>query len=193
MKSRSFVVSAVLLATLILSTGSARAHVLDDGKSGPVMINLKIGPAIEVYHSHTQFAMTLEGMYAVLVTKFGDLYVGLPLTFQFAGAGTFIEIPAAAQFDVRLPVKNLYIVTQLHIGYAVFIPSDNDTCLFGFCTTIKGGDAVHYGVITPQLGLKYAIKGRGNVGIDIFQLPIYFNSDGAALQYRIMFYGGVNF
>lgn len=51
----------------------------------------------------------------------------------------------------------------------------------------------HFSVLIPAFGAKYIYKGRCNSGGEIFSLPIYFNSGGAAIQYRIMLSAGMNF
>ncbi len=156
------------------------------------MANLKLGFAPIIYggtgvdQNPLYFNFTLELGVALCCNR--QLYLVFPFGIQYknfdAGSETVIEVPIGVQYDVHL-VAGLYLPVQLVVGYAAVIdsPTENAT------TT------VHEVLIRPTAGLKYVIAGRGNVGIDIFSLPVVIATpDGhVVLQYRLMFYGGINF
>jgi PEGA domain len=159
-------------------------------RAGRWMLNAKLGFSQTVYLSVDQplplyFTFTIEAGFAICCHR--QLYLVFPFSIQykdFGGGATnvILELPLGAQYDLHL-VNALYLTLQLSIGYAVVVRSSP-----------TAGDTIHGGVIRPTAGVKYVIAGRGNVGIDVFNLPILFNQDGVgAIEYRMMFYGGVNF
>lgn len=178
MRSTYSVYCAGLCAALgVFSIEPAHAADSDDAKAGRFMANLKIGPALGAYNAGHQGAIVLEGGMAVLPDR--SLYVLLPLQFQFAQGGGSIIIPVGLQYDIRLPVKGLYVYPRLSIGYAAVIAS--------------GVDTAHLGMVNPEFGIKYVYKGRWNFGGEPFSLPIFFSGGGASLNYRILLSAGANF
>lgn len=169
--------AALLCAGLLfLLAGLARAEG-DDVKAGRFMANFKIGPALGAYNAGHQGAIVLEGGMALLADR--SLYLLLPLQFQFAQGGGSIIIPAGLQYDIRLPVRGLFVYPRLSMGYAAVIVQDAGTS--------------HLGMIAPEFGIKYVLKGRWNLGGEPVSLPIFFSSGGASLNYRILLYAGANF
>lgn len=180
-------------------------------KVGRFMFNLKIGPAILAYPTITsgvtlvQAALTTELGFAVTPDRKG--YLLLPLGFQLSPSRYLISIPIGFQYDIALPVRGLYLTPRGSIGYSAAI-SESTICTGQNCTSSTY--VSHQGVITPEIGIKYIIRGRFNLGFDPFSLPIYFSgprtcnstgtgtlcvnySGGAVVFYRLLFYGGVNF
>lgn len=156
----------------------------NDAKSGRFMANLKIGPAIGVKDANTQFALMLDGGYAV--TPDGNGYVVLALQFHFAGGTTGVIVPAGFQYDFALPVPGLFIYPRLLLGYAGFFAN----------ATILGRDfsrTFNFFAIIPEFGVKYVLQKRWNFGFEPFSLPIFVNGDGSAIYYRLFFYAGANF
>ncbi|HZS35993.1 MAG TPA: PEGA domain-containing protein [Polyangia bacterium] len=158
--------------------------------TGRWMANLKLGFSPILYVTNGNGSNPIYFSFAaeigVAVCCRNRLYVVFPFSlhykdFGFGATITFLELPLGLQYDVHL-IAALYLPIGLSVGYAVAIP-----------TGLTNNDAVHGGVVRPQVGVKYVIKGRGNVGVDAFNLPILFNGNGVTLEYRMMFYGGVNF
>lgn len=147
-------------------------------KAGRFMANFRIGPAFGAYNAAHMGAIVLEFGVALLGNNNGYLIV--PLQFQFREGGGAVVLPVGFQYDFALPIKGLYLYPRLSLGYAALIAS--------------GAPTTHVGVLIPEFGAKYVmLKGRLNVGGEIFSLPIAFNGDGASLFYRIMLMAGVNF
>jgi hypothetical protein len=141
---------------------------------GPIMANLKIGPAIGVadFSGDTAFALELEGGYAIL-GKEG--YVTFSPNFSF-GTLTLVTLPVGFQYGIQLPVKNLTAYGRATIGVT-------------FAT--QGGDpAFHFG---PHIGAKYQINEMFHAGLEPVSLPIYVGNGGVGLQYRILAYAGADF
>lgn len=180
-------------------------------KAGRFMANLKLGPAFLAYPTFSsgvtlvQAALIAELGFAVTPDRNG--YLLFPLAFQLSPGSSLITIPVGFQYDVRLPVRGLYLTPRGIVGYTAAIASGS------FCSSTNPGSCTsstfvsHLGVVIPEIGVKYIIKGRFNVGFDPFSLPIYFggnngcNANGtvctksaaAVVFYRLLFYGGVNF
>jgi hypothetical protein len=197
---------ACVLAALMLLSRSAHAAGSPDAKSGRFMFNLKLGPAFAVYddvYAGTAPTLTPQqqaacsvppytcpdtpglGVTGTIMFDFGialtadrNLYLTIPIQFQVAKPGSFVLIPIGAQYDIPLPVKGLYLTPRFSGGYAAYL--------------VRGHRVADLGVIIPEFGAKYVFLKRGNVGMDLFSLPIYFG-DFTAVSYRVLVYGGVNF
>lgn len=169
-------VLVALMAAALLHSHPASALPQGEGKTGPIMLNLKIGPSIGALNVPTQFALVLDAGYAV--DRARNAYVLFPLQFAFSAGLSIIHIPVGFQYDFALPVKGLYIYPRFSIGYAAFVGA--------------GGQTANFGVIIPEVGVKYVLKRRWNFAFEPFSLPIYFNGNGAAVAYRLLFSAGVN-
>jgi len=146
-------------------------------KAGPMMLNMKLGPAIGVSGpASTQFALEFEFGYAIAP----NAYFLFPLGFQFGGGATAILVPIGFQYDIAFPgVKNFYLYPRISIGYVG---------VFG------GGASAHGFLLEPGFGIKYVLKGRFNFGFEPFRLPIGIGFDsGTSIQYSLKFYAGFNF
>lgn len=200
---RSLLLSVVLALATWLYAGAAEAKFYNPpGKAGPLMFNLKLGAAIGIPGDNNNLGTTLDQF--LLQLEFGgavdsqrQLYLLFPLTFHVGGgcaavgvfgtcvavAGRYstILVPLGVQYDIPIrAVPGLYLYPRGQLGYAAFISRD------GFGTN-------HFGFIAPEFGIKYVLKQRWNFGGEPFSLPIYFNGNGALLNYRLTFYAGVNF
>lgn len=174
------------------SGGGGGGATVQTEKVGRFMFNLKIGPSLCAYFaapgmisgscngSHMG-ALVLDFGWSVLPNK--NAYVLFPLQFQFRPDFSHIIVPVGFQYDIALPVKGLYVYPRAFIGYVAALSK-----------TLSGQSITsHLGVFTPEFGVKYIFGGRWNVGAELFSLPMYFNTDGAQIFYRILFYGGANF
>lgn len=163
------------------AAASPGAPVPAGDKVGRFMANFKIGPSFGAYNAGHQGAIVLELGWSVLPNK--NAYLLFPLQFQFASGGGAVILPVGFQYDIAIAkVPGLYLYPRLSLAYAAFIAS-----AFGSTST------THFGALIPEFGAKYVLKGRWNFGGEIFSLPIFFNSGGAAIQYRILLSAGMNF
>jgi hypothetical protein len=189
------------------SSGGPRGLWTSDEKAGRFMGNLKIGPAFLAYPTYgsgvtlAQAALVLEFGYAVTPDRNG--YLLFPLNFQMSSFASFISIPIGFQYDIRLPIRGLYLTPRGIIGYTAAISNDSFCNGFG-CTATTS--VSHLGVFMAEIGVKYVYRGRFNFGFDPFSLPIYFGAPGTscsvqgcvtsnavAVFYRLLFYAGANF
>ena len=177
----AFCLSLAASQAVAATSGGEVSKAATPDKIGRFMVNFKIGPAIGAYNSAHLGAIVLEGGWAVLENK--SLYLVVPLQFHFTSGGGSFHLPVGLQYDVTLPVKNLYVYPRLSMGYLLAFAGD------GAGNTVTS----HFGVITPEFGIKYVLNGRWNLGGEPVSLPIAFNSGGAALQYRILLTAGANF
>lgn len=212
--------SAVLLGLMGLLTmaqpRAASAEFLgpQGGKSGPFMGNLKMGVAIPVYFDNlpsnlsaldvlpAQYAMQLEFGFAL--DKDRRAYLTFPFQFQVVQRNVLVPffgtlsatyatvmLPVAFQYDIPISaVPGLYIYPRFTVGYAAFIGSSNAS---------NSTSTSSYGVMIPEFGVKYVFRQRINFGFEPFSLPMFFrgnNNDGSIsfrMEYRLLFYGGLNF
>lgn len=218
--SRSWRRAGVLGALLLLLAGRAEAAEFlgqpgTADKSGPFMFNFKLGPAIPVYFKDlapgfsaldalpAQFAMELEFGFAL--DKNRQAYLTFPFQFEvvqrsvlIGPVGVFnvtyatIMIPVAFQYDIPISaVPGLYIYPRMTVGYAAFVIGTNQS---------SSTNTINYGVLIPEFGIKYVFRQRINFGFEPFGLPMFFNGDSNnnnggsfRMEYRMMFYGGINF
>lgn len=45
-------------------------------------------------------------------------------------------------------------------------------------------------LVMPEVGGKYIANDKVEIGVDVASLPVYFNDQATAAQYRAMVYGG---
>lgn len=210
---------AWVLGALLLLAGRAEAGEFlgpqgSTGKSGPFMFNFKLGPAIPVYFKDlapglgpldvlpAQFAMELEFGFAL--DKDRQAYLTFPFQFEvvqrsilipFLGTVTAsyatVILPVAFQYDIPISaVPGLYIYPRMTLGYAAFVVGTNQS---------SDTNTYSYGVLIPEFGVKYVFRQRINFGFEPFGLPMFFrgdNNNGTGsfrMEYRLMFYGGINF
>lgn len=170
-------VAATLAVGALLVTSVASAAEEGEGKAGPMMANLRIGPAFGLSAGMgAGFTVAPEFGYAVALEN--NLYVVAAPQFTFS-TFTFITLPVGVQYDYPLPVKNLYVTGRFLAGY-----------------TILAGGRASGGAFTliPEFGAKYVIDKRFNVGAEPISIPLHLGSGGGTLaMYRINLYGGLNF
>ena len=188
----------ILALLLTLASASARATPtwMQEGKAGPFMFNLQIGPAIGARNAFNMGAIVLDFGFALDPAR--NAYLLFPLQFQFADAGYsvfgvnrgytvgYVMVPIGFQYDIALPhVPGLYISPRIVGGYVAATASCNG------CATTNAG------FIAPEATVKLVIARRWNVGLVPFSLPIFINVDNGntstSIDYRILFFGGANF
>lgn len=167
---------AIALAVSLALCAAREARADDNQKSGPWMVNLKVGGGFFTNTgSAKEFVLEIDAGRAV-IGKAG--YVILAPHFQF-GDSTVVTIPAGFQYDFELPVKNLYVYPR---------------AVFGYSYLGGNGASVHSFSMTPAIGVKYVLlDGRLNVGAEPFNMPILFGEGGPYPVYRFNAYAGVNF
>jgi len=188
----------ILALLLTLASASARATPtwMQEGKAGPFMFNLQIGPAIGARNAFNMGAIVLDFGFALDPAR--NAYLLFPLQFQFADAGYsvlgvnrgytvgYVMVPIGFQYDIAIPhVPGLYISPRIVGGYVAATASCNG------CATTNAG------FIAPEATVKLVIARRWNVGLVPFSLPIFISVDNGntstSIDYRILFFGGANF
>ena len=189
---------AVVALLLFAVTGRAAATPswMQEDKSGPFMFNLQIGPAIGARNAINMGAIVLDFGFALDAGK--HAYLLFPLQFQFADVGVsvfgvsndytvgYVMVPIGFQYDIAIhAVPGLYFSPRIVGGYVAATASCNN------CSTSNAG------FIAPELAVKLVIAKRANVGLYPFSLPIFIGSKNnqtlTSIDYRILFFGGVNF
>lgn len=197
--SRSARITLAVIALATLTLGEARADFQNEGgKSGPLMFNLKLGGALNLYASNSgagpsSFVMVLDAGYAIV--KNG--YLLFAPQFQVGGTSfavgnllavgytvTSIILPVGFQYDIPLPLAGLFLTPRASIGYAARVVG------------CDGCGVSHSGFVALEFGVKYVLHNRWNFGVDPVSLPIFFgggpNHDQAFLDYRFLVYAGAN-
>ncbi|MCU1280992.1 MAG: hypothetical protein JWM53_4538 [bacterium] len=190
-------IAVVALALFGLShTAAAAPSWMQPDKSGPFMFNLQIGPAIGARNATNMGAIVLDFGFALDSGK--HAYLLFPLQFQFANVGVsvfgvsndytvgYVMVPVGFQYDIAVPaVPGLYFSPRIVGGYVAVTAS---------CANCATSNA---GFIAPELAIKLVIAKRWNVGLYPFSLPIFIssknNTTSTSIDYRILFFGGLNF
>lgn len=176
--SRALAAALAAGALLAASPASAESDLLKKtDKVGPMMANLRIGPAFAVNTyggGGAGFTLAPEFGYAVALENNLSIVAAPQFTIGYGGA--IITIPAGVQYDFPIaPVPNLYVTGRFLMGYS----------------NVTGG-GWHAFTIIPEVGAKFIFKGRFNVGLEPFSMPVYLGTATLA-TYRINLYGGINF
>jgi hypothetical protein len=190
-------VATLLLVAVLHRPAAAAPSWMQEDKSGPFMFNLQIGPAIGARNAINMGALVLD--FGIALDHGKHAYLLFPLQFQFASVGVsvfgvsnndytvgYVMVPIGFQYDIAIhAVPGLYISPRIVGGYVAATASCNN------CSTSNAG------FIAPELAVKLVIARRWNVGLYPFSLPIFIaqknNQTSTSIDYRILFFGGVNF
>lgn len=178
------------IACLLFHPGKAAAY--DDenhDKNGRGMLNLRGGLAMGVVNADRDLR-TLGMLGIDLGVALSDDYNAyLVLTPQLdLRQGLYnVMVPLGFQYDIRL-ARGLYLYPRVSLGYAAMI----STASIDFGSLhISSSEITHGGVGIPELGLKYIVNGRFNIGIEPVSFPIFFTDKDYAVWYRaLLFLGG---
>jgi len=156
------------LATFALEKAAEAAD-----KAGRFSATLKIGPAINLDDTRTQF--TLNPEIAVALDRDYNAYLGINPQFQFADNYTTINIPLTFQYDIELPVDGLYLYPKVSAGLSYILQLERA-----------------FFMLEPAFGVKYQAHKNFHVGLEPIAIPLYMGKIFAA-QYHIFLCGGVDF
>jgi hypothetical protein len=174
--TRRLGLTSALGISVLLGAAHARA-VEENDKAGPFSANVKVGPAIKASRrAVTQFAMQLELQYGLIEDDDGHPtgYVGFAPQLQL-GTDAIIVLPGTFQYDIHLPVENLYIYPRVEAGLGM------------------APDADYYAfALQPEVGVKYQLHEHFHAGMEPISLAMFFG-DPVILQYRIYFTAGADF
>jgi tetratricopeptide (TPR) repeat protein len=155
-------------------------------KAGRFMANIGIGAGIGLNYPQLEAALQLEAGYSVL--KNGNGYLIVPLQFHVSSTLRLLMIPVGFQYDIKLPVRGLYIGVRGSLGYAVGFADGNAAPY-----VVNATQVTHWGVFAPEANLKYIIKGRVNLGIQPVSFPVLFNTANVVAYYRPTLFAGATF
>ena len=185
------ILGLVLLSALSVLSPPAHAFRNEPGKAGRLMFNPKLGAAIgipgdRVQHASTGDQLTLQLDFGVALDRQRSAYLLFPAQFQVGRTGySMIMVPLGFQYDIPIrAVPGLYLYPRLTVGYAAFVLDGAGPVR---------GRTVDLGFVMPEFGAKYVLHRRWNFGFEPFGLPVFFNARQVALNYRLLFYAGVNF
>lgn len=195
---RSLVATAS--AGLLVVVADARADV-GENKAGPLMGNVKIGPAVGLdddfggrgfggpgrglgWGRSTQFATELEIAYAVDSGQ--NAYIGFNPQFQVSDYFAVINLTGTFQYDIQIienKVRGLYLYPKVNAGIGI-IP--NGYGYFrgrGFCS---GCEAGVFFDLQLEFGAKFNIWKNFHVLAEPLSFPLYIGERFGA-QYRFWF------
>lgn len=183
--------AALLGLTLSLTAGRAEAEDYDPAKSGRVMLNARGGIAVGI--ANTEQDLRLLGMvgidFGVAVDEHRNAYIVFTPQVDLQKNTYNVMVPLGFQYDIRL-TRGLYLTPRMSLGYSALI--SNASADFG-SLHFSVNRVIHGGVAIPELGLKYVINGRFNIGIEPLSFPIFFNTEDYAAWYRANAFLGLNF
>jgi hypothetical protein len=178
------------LVVVMVVGGCASWRVPSGEKSGPLMINARVGPAIGLKDTggagRPAFSTAAGGVeLGVAVTPDRRGYFIVPLQVQPGVWYVAYMIPVGFEYDFKLAAKGPFLTARLSGGYALV-----ETYIFP--------KLLNFGFVLPELGIKYVWRKHWNLGFDFFSLPIGFGRDDnnvsiVAVFYRLALYAGVNF
>ncbi len=199
----SFVAAALTFSSVAFAPDAFAAGV-GENKAGPLMGNVKIGPAVGLdddfggrgsfgdfrgrYYRGTQFALELEIAYAVDSKE--RAYIGFNPQFQVSDYFAVINLTGTFQYDIQIiedKVKGLYLYPKVNAGVGI-VP--NDYGYFqgrGFCSSC---DAGVYFDLQLVFGAKFNIWENFHVLAEPLNFPLYIGEQFGA-QYR--FFVGCGF
>jgi hypothetical protein len=175
----------------IMLTACASWRVPSAEKSGPLMVNARVGPAIGLHDTggagRPAFSTAAGGVeLGVALTPDRRGYLIVPLQVQPGLWYAAYMFPVGFEYDFKLSAKGPLLTARLSGGYALVHKYLYPTQLLDF------------GFVLPELGVKYVWHKRWNFGFDFFSLPIGFGRDDnnvsiVGVFYRLALYAGVNF
>jgi hypothetical protein len=183
-------------ALLLVSLGSTVAHAHSSNydhreKSGRVMLNARGGLAVGIANAGGD--LSLLGMVGldlgVAVSAHYNAYLILTPQVDLRPGLFNVMVPLGFQYDIRL-ARGLYLYPRASIGYSALISNvSTDFGMFRF----SANQVIHGGVAIPELGLKYVVNGRFNIGFEPLSFPVFFTDKDFAVWYRATVFLGFNF
>lgn len=167
------------------SSGSGGVGGTSTARIGRYMLSLKVGAAPCIYFSGG-CGLLHQGVagveFAWNFTQAANAYLIVPVQVQFRPSQGTLMLPVGIQYDIGLPVPNLYIYPRVSIGYAVALAGAAGSVI-----------ADHFGVVIPEVGIKYVLSGRYHLGGELVSIPVLFNSNTVVVHYRLALSFGVGF
>lgn len=182
------------ISLLLLFGGAARA----DEPGGRFRIDLRIGPSFGLYAPadyDNSSGFDLQVDFGVRLFPHGELFIAPG--FHYGGEqavndpfiGSFNVtlvtgiLPIGMRFPFYLGVPGLYIAPAFELGYAVS------------ASIVDNGDTTYtpFGYFAAKVALEYELHRRWRFLLEPVNLPLFFNSDGVKIAYRIMAGVGVRF
>ena len=148
------------------------------------MFNMGLGYALPFFDNNGRGAagFTMRPEFGFAVSANRNAYIVLSPQIQLIDSFYSIAFSVGFQYDFPILVRGLFLYLRGNLGYELgILTSGTDIAL------------AHYGLIMPEVGIKYVVNGKVNFGFEPVSLPITFNANGAQAAYRQMFYAGVNF
>lgn len=171
------------------SAGPRRGARRDDDEEqsepeGPRRFNLDLlfGAALGIGGASHMGALVLKPALALNSSR--TLSLILPLGAQILSDAYVVSFALGLQYDVQI-TDSLYLTPRFSLGYAASIRK--------LPAPLSGSGTAHLGSFTPEMGLKYVVSRRVNLGLDFASIPILFDSNGSAAYYRLMGLLGVGF
>ncbi len=165
-------------------------HALPPTDLHRLMINLKLGPGAfaSVWEDGAIFNITAE--FGIRLWK-DRLYLIFPVSYIYQPntSSSAFHLPIGIEYDQPI-VRGLYVTFALSAGFALF-EFPFKTLDFQTGNPTFGSTAHYGGVVTPEIGIKYTIRNRVNLGIDLLSFPIQFDDQKVGGIYRCNFYVGV--
>lgn len=188
-------VATLLGAIALCSLGpAARADevpVNNLDKAGRVMLNVRAGLAVGIANADRdlQYLGAVGIDLGVAVSSDYNAYLVLMPQLDVRPNVYNVMVPLGFQYDIRL-FRGLFLYPRVSLGYAALI--SNAAVDFG-SIHLSASQVTHGGIGIPELGMKYVINGRFNLGLEPLSFPIFFTDNSYAVWYRAMAFLGGNF
>ena len=179
--------AGILVASFLLCAGPlAQAQPAPPpAKVGRFLLDVDLGPSFSLTGPSHDFLIDVGIDFGIAVTPDRNGYLLFSSQVQLGSGVEQLMIALGFQYDVRLPVRGLYLTPRLVAGYApIFFSGLNTTSI------------LDTGFIEPAIGIKYVLRGRWSFGLTPFSLPIFFGaspSEKVVVNYRLLASAGVCF
>lgn len=111
-------------------------------------------------------------------------YVFVPATFQLWANAISGSVGIGYQHDIPLPVRRLFLTARLGVSYRCITLLE-----FGNGSVSQ---SVHSALVNPEVGLKYVLRGRVNLGLDLLGMQVEVTKVGASVTQRVGASVGIN-
>ncbi|HEY7957499.1 MAG: hypothetical protein ACHQ17_14025 [Polyangia bacterium] len=174
----------LLLLALLCAAPHARAEP-PPAKLGRFLLDVDTGPSFSITGPYYSLWYDVGIDFGVAVTPDHNGYILFSPQLQIGSDVEQLLLSLGFQYDVRLPVRGLYLTPRLLAGYAPI-----------FFSNLKTAGIFDLGFIEPAIGIKYVLRGRWSFGLTPFSLPIFFGaspSERVVVNYRLLASAGVCF
>lgn len=185
---RVLVSTSFIAATLVVGASQSHAQTLALPKeaSERFTLNVKAGllsPLFPYQSGNSVIGVTtLVVEPSIVLGSSGRTRLILPVEEAQFRDGVLLSASVGLQYDVALPVRNLYLTPRISVGGQIFVGLSEGKTYTNF-----------WPLVEPAIGIKYVVRKHMNLGLDMASFPITFGGcSPVQVDYQLLGYVGVN-